>query len=66
MKLHKLNSLPVWIDENTKVLYPSDEEGNAIIDSPGISLEEMNWDWFNYLDRDDREYLSNLVNNTNN
>lgn len=61
-KLYKLQSLSILVDEDTKTLYPCDLTGN-LIDGVGVSLQELNQNWFNYLDRSDREYLSNLVNN---
>lgn len=61
-KLYKLQSMAVLVDEVTKTLYPCDVNG-SITEGSGLSLFELNQNWFNYLDRSDREYLSNLVNN---
>ena len=60
-KLHKLDSVAVWV----KTIYPCDENGDPLIEN-GILLSELNQNWYNYLDREDKEYLSNLVNNKNN
>lgn len=62
MSMYKLKSVAIWVDEETKTLYPCDTTGEPFKDN-GIRLNELNQNWFNYLDRDDREYLSNLVNN---
>ena len=64
-KLHKLDSVAVWVDEDEKTIYPCDENGNLLREN-GILLYELNQNWYNYLDREDKEYLSNLVNNKNN
>lgn len=64
-KLHKLKSVAVWVDEDEKTIYPCDESGNLLREN-GILLSELNQNWYNYLDREDKEYLSNLVNNKNN
>jgi hypothetical protein len=63
--MHKLQSVQIWVDEETKTLYPCDITGEVIKEN-GIELGELNENWFNLLDREDREYLSNLVNNKNN
>lgn len=63
--MYKLISLAVWVDEETKSIYPCDESGQPLKED-GILISELNQNWFNYLDREDREYLSNLVNNKNN
>jgi hypothetical protein len=61
-KLYKLQSLSILVDEDAKTLYPCDLNGK-LIDGEGVLLQELNENCFNYLDRDGREYLSNLVNN---
>lgn len=63
--MHKLQSVAIWVDDETKTLYPCGEDGNAYKEN-GIQLSELNENWFNYLDREDKEYLSNLINNKNN
>jgi hypothetical protein len=60
--MYKVKSVAIWVDDETKTLYPYDKSGEPIKEN-GIKLSELNQNWFNYLDRDDREYLSNLVNN---
>jgi hypothetical protein len=60
--MHKLQSVQIWVDEETKTLYPCDYEGNLLYEN-GILLTDLNDGWFRLLDREDREYLSNLVNN---
>ena len=63
--LHKLNSVCIWVDEDELKLYGCDETGNLLHEN-GISLTELNESWFRLLDRDDRDYLSNLFNNKTN
>jgi hypothetical protein len=59
--MYKLKSMAIWVDENTKTLYPCETDGSPL-KSNGILLSELNQSWFSYLDRSDREYLSNLIN----
>lgn len=63
--MHKLKSVAIWVDVETKTLYPCDKSGQPFKQN-GIRLGDLNENWFNYLDREDREYLSNLVKNKNN
>ena len=63
--MYKLQSMQIWVDEETKTLYPCDETAQPFKQN-GIKLSELNENWFTYLDMDDRKYLSNLVNNKNN
>ena len=63
--MYKLQSMQIWVDEKTKTLYPCDKTGQPFKQN-GIQLNDLNQNWFNYLDREDKEYLSNLVNNKNN
>jgi hypothetical protein len=64
-KMYKLQSVQIWVDDETKTLYPCDETGQPFKQN-GIWLGDLNQNWFNYLDREDKEYLSNLINNKNN
>lgn len=63
--MYKLKSVAIWVDEDTKTIYPCDADGNPL-NVNGIHLSELNQSWYSYLDREDKEYLSNLVNNKNN
>jgi hypothetical protein len=63
--MHKLQSIQIWVDEKEHTLYPCDDIGQPFKQN-GIKLSELNENWFTYLDREDKEYLSNLVNNKNN
>lgn len=63
--MYKLKSVSIWVEEDTQTIYPCDADGTPLkVD--GILLSELNQNWYNYLDREDREYLSNLVKNKNN
>jgi hypothetical protein len=53
------------VDEAELKIYGCDETGNLLHEN-GISLTELNESWFRLLDRDDRDYLSNLFNNKTN
>jgi hypothetical protein len=61
-KMHKLNSVAIWVDVDTKQIFPCTETGEPYIKN-GILLSDLNENWFNYLDREDKEFLSELVNN---
>lgn len=63
--MYKLQSVAIWVDIATKTLYPCDTEGNPFKKN-GILLSDLNQNWYNYLDREDKEYLSKLVNKKNN
>lgn len=63
--LHKLNSVCIWVDVSELKIYGCDENGDILYEN-GISLNELNDSWFRLLDRDDRDYLSNLFNNKTN
>jgi hypothetical protein len=64
--MYKLKSIAAWVEEKTKTLYPCKVDGTAYKKN-GIPLSDLNEQWFTYLDRDDREYLSKLsTNNKNN
>jgi flavorubredoxin len=63
--MYKLQSVAIWVEEETKTLYSCDKSGQPFKRN-GIRLDDLNENWFNYLDRDDREYLSNIVKNKNN
>lgn len=61
-KYHRLKSVAIWVEIDTKTLYPCKEDGTVFRDN-GISLHELNTNWFTLLDMEDKEFLSNLVNN---
>jgi flavorubredoxin len=63
--MYKLQSVAIWVDVETKTLYSCDASGQPFKQN-GIRLGDLNENWFNYLDREDKEYLSNLVKNKNN
>ena len=52
-KLHKLDSVAVWVDEDEKTIYPCDENGDPLREN-GILLSELNQNWYNYLDIEDK------------
>jgi hypothetical protein len=52
------------VDANDLKIYGCDTDGNIIYEN-GILLTDLNDGWFRLLDREDREYLSNLFNNKN-
>jgi hypothetical protein len=61
MKLRKLESMGIWVDALTHIIYPTDEDGTALVRNGGLNLNEINISWYNYLDEEEKEYLLNLM-----
>jgi hypothetical protein len=59
----KLQSMPIWVDTDEKIIYPSDRDGSLKMED-GILLMDINQNWYNYLDAEEKEFLINLINKT--
>jgi hypothetical protein len=64
-KYHRLESLACWIDEETLTIYPCDVDGAPNLDA-GVKVSELNPDWFQLLNGNDKDLISNLHKNKNN
>lgn len=62
LRYYRLSSLAIWVDVYTKILYPCNKNGD-VLKKDGVRLSDLNCEWFRLLDTEDKEFLSNLVNN---
>lgn len=64
-KYHRLESLACWICEDTLTIYPCNSEGNPNLNE-GVKISEVNPEWFQLLNSNDKDLISNLHKNKNN
>ena len=58
---HKLISIEIWVNEKTKTLFPCNPDGSVLIEN-GIHLNDLNQECYNYLDNEDKIYLTKIAN----
>ena len=55
---YKLNSICAWVGKEK--VFPCDENGLPNI-KEGVNLIDLKSEWFQLLDNEEKEYISNLI-----